>query len=93
MDKKRYSAGDRVQISNDFFWARGAIGTIAKPPEAVTAISGAWDGDLTRQETSALGTNTVYWVWFDEPQPDAEGDGPYRAGSIWESALSLVKNE
>lgn len=23
---------------------------------------------LTRQETSALGTNTMYWVWFDEVQ-------------------------
>lgn len=43
-----------------------------------------------RQEVSALGTNTVYWVWFDEPQFDANGDGPYRGGQIWESALTLL---
>jgi hypothetical protein len=90
MGNKKLDAGDRVRVSDDFFWAKGAAGRISKPPDAVTAISGAWDGELTRQETSALGTNTVYWVWFDEPQYDADGDGPYRGGSIWESALTII---
>jgi len=53
-------------------------------------ISGSWDDGLTRQERSELGQATVYWVWFDEPQLDAEGDGPYRAGSIHESAMTLI---
>ena len=44
-----------------------------------------WKPDITG--ISELDTNTVYWVWFDEPQLDAEGDGPYRADMIWESAL------
>lgn len=88
--KARFSAGDRVQVSDDFFWAKGAVGTISAPPFAVTTISGPWDGGLTRHEVSALGTNTVYWVWFDEPQHDADGDGPYRGGQIWESALALL---
>jgi small-conductance mechanosensitive channel len=90
MGEKKFSAGDRVRVSDDFFWARGASGMISRPPDEVTAISGMWNGELTRQEISALGTNTVYWVWFDEPQYDAEGDGPYRGGSIWESALTVV---
>ena len=76
-----------MRVSNDFFWAKGATGTVAEPPDEVTTISGKWDGNLTRQETSAIGTNKVYWVWFDEPQHDADGEGPYRGGSIWESAL------
>jgi hypothetical protein len=38
---------------------------------------------------SALGTHTVYWVWFDDPQFDADGDGPYSGGQVWESALNL----
>jgi hypothetical protein len=87
----RLAAGDRVRVSDDFFWAKGATGTVSAPPDAVTAISGPWDGALTRQEKSALGTNTVYWVWFDEPQFDADGDGPYRGGSIWEDALAIWK--
>jgi hypothetical protein len=89
---KRSLLGDRIRDSDDFFWALGATGTIAEPPGPVTAISGVWDGNLTRKETSELGTNTVYWVWFDEPQFDFDGDGPYRAGSIWESALTMVKD-
>jgi hypothetical protein len=93
VSKRRFSPGDRIRVAKDFFWARGATGVISEPPDAVTAISGTWDEDLTRQETSALGTNTVYWVWFDEPQFDADGDGPYRAGSIWESALTLVQQD
>lgn len=87
--KTGFSAGDRVRVSHDFFWAKGATGRISAPPDAVTSISGAWDGGLTRQEVSALGTNTVYWVWFDEPQHDADGDGPYSGGQIWETALTL----
>ena len=85
-----FSSRDRVRVSDDFFWAKGAKGTISAPLDAVTNLSGAWDRGLTRQETSALGTHTVYWVWFDEPQCDANGDGPYSGGQIWESALILL---
>jgi len=85
-----FCSGDRVRVSDDFFWAKGAKGTISVPPDAVTNLSGAWDRGLTRQETSALGTHIVYWVWFDEPQFDADGDGPYSGGQVWESALILL---
>jgi hypothetical protein len=71
-------------------FGRSATGTISVPPDAVMTIIGAWEGGLTRQEVSALGTNTVYWVWFDEPQHDADGDGPYSGGQIWGSALTLL---
>lgn len=86
----KFAAGDRVRVSEKFVWAKGATGKIATPPDEVTRISGAWDGNLTRQENSALGTNTVYWVWFDVPQFAAEDDGPYIGGCIWESALSKI---
>jgi len=59
--KRRFSAGDRVRVAGDFFWARGATGTVSAPPDAVTTISGPWDEGLARREVSALGTNTVYW--------------------------------
>ena len=86
----RFVSGDRVRISEEFFWAKGATGTISSPPDAVVSLSGGWVENLTRDEQSALGVNTVYWVWFDEPQFDAEGDGPFKGGQIWESALTLI---
>jgi hypothetical protein len=56
--KRRFSAGDRVLVGSDFFWAKGATGTVAAPPDAVTTISGPWDEGLTRREESALGAHT-----------------------------------
>ena len=88
--KPKFKPGDRVVISLNFFWAKGASGTIARPPAEVIALSGPWDDDLTRQEHSALGKAKVYWVWFDEPQPDADGAGPYRGGCIHETAMTLA---
>lgn len=87
----KFSDGDRVQVSDDFLWAKGALGTIRRPPDEVTAISGPWIEGMAWLEVSALGTKVAYWVWFDDPQVDAEGDGPYRGGQIWESALTRLK--
>jgi hypothetical protein len=77
----KFCPNDRIRVSEDFFWAKGATGTITEPP---------WEGNLTWQEESAIGVNTVYWVWFDVPQFDADGDGPYRGGQIHENAMSLL---
>jgi hypothetical protein len=81
---------DRVRVSKDFFWAKEAIGTVSAPPPEVVEISGPWEADLTTQEVSASGTHTVYWIWFDEPQLDAHGEGPFGGGAIWESALTKL---
>lgn len=80
----KFKVDDRIRVAEDFFWAKGAAGTISEHP-----VSREGD-ELTRIEDSELGKHRVYWVWFDIPQFDAEGDGPYRAGQIWESALSLL---
>jgi hypothetical protein len=88
-----FSVGDKVRVSDTFFWAKGATGTISAPPSEVLAISGPWEGGLTQQEVSALGTNTVHWIWFDRPQIDADGDGPYKGGQIWITALTLVPTQ
>lgn len=85
----QFREGDRVIVSPDFFWAKGATGTIRRPPMEIIQIGGAWNG-LTGIEQSALGENIVYWVEFDEPQLDADGDGPYRAGCIHQQSLSLL---
>lgn len=85
----QFREGDRVIVSIAFFWAKQATGTVRKPPAEVIQISGPWNG-LTRVERSELGENIVYWVEFDEPQVDPDGDGPYRAGCIHQQCLSLL---
>lgn len=88
----KFDVNDRVRVSSNFFWTKGALGTIAVPPPQVLAISEPWPDGLTWQEKSALGVATVYWVWFDEPQFDADGDGPYRGGQIREDAMALISH-
>jgi hypothetical protein len=88
----KFSVNDRVRISEEFFWAKGATGTITEPPPEVVVLSGPWDSNLTRQERTALGVRKIYWVWFDVPQLDADGDGPYRGGSIDETAMSRISS-
>ncbi len=86
----RFASGDRVRVSDSFLWAKGANGKVSPPPDEITRATGPWDGNLTREEISEFGANTVYWVWFDQPQFVAEDDGPYIGGCIWESALSKI---
>jgi hypothetical protein len=49
-------------------------------------------GKTTSREPqkTKLGEAIFYWVWFDEAQVDAEGDGPYQGGEIPEKELTLV---
>ena len=90
MAMSKFKANDRIRVSTDFFWAKGASGIVSEPPQQVIGLSGPWDDAISRIENSALGSHRVYWVVFDEPQLDADGDGPYRAGSIWEESLTLI---
>jgi hypothetical protein len=86
----KFRRGDRVVVSPNYHWAKNAVGTVGAPPSQVVALSGPWKNDLTRAVRTRLGEAIFYWVWFDEPQLDAEGDGPYQGGEIPESELTLA---
>lgn len=88
----KFSAGDRVRVAEVFLWARGAAGAVAPPPPEVLAISGAWEDNLTWMEEGPFGINRVYWVWFDTPQYDPDGEGPFIGGCIWETALTRISS-
>ena len=80
----KYGQGDRVQISAAYHWAKGALGTVGPPPGAVVQLvrkDEAWAG-CRRVVTGVKGPIEFYWVAFDEPQIDAEGDGPYASAEI-----------
>jgi hypothetical protein len=76
-----FSAGDRIIVSEQYHWAKGAVGTVVQPPGAIVAMSGGWSG-LQHEVPSLRGTLIFYWVRFDQPHRDADGDGPYSEAEI-----------
>ena len=69
---------DRVRVSSDYHWARGAAATICRHPGG---------NGVTRTVDSLRGPLEFYWVRFDEGQMDSDGDGPYQEAEIEASAL------
>lgn len=86
----KFADGDRVLITNSHDWGSGATGTVRPPHEAVTNRTGEWLDGVARMERGINGPTLVYWVYFDAPLNDRSEDGPYRAGSVEEFALSLI---
>lgn len=75
----RYYPGDRVKVSDQYHWAKGQVGTVKKHigcPRSVESTSGMLE---------------FYFVTFDTPQIDADGDGPYDGGEIDARYLVLVE--
>jgi hypothetical protein len=71
--------GARVRVASTHHWAQGALATIAQAPDSVSALASVtWP----RVVESRNGRILFYWVVFDEPQFDAEGDGPYEGAEI-----------
>jgi hypothetical protein len=86
----KFSLNARVQVSQHYHWAQGATGIILDPPKSAREVARPkWDG-ITRTVQSLKGPQVFYWVQFDQLQKDADGDGPYNAGEIAETALALT---
>lgn len=88
----RFKPGDRVKISKNFNWAQGASGTIDDPPDFARELveaEASWQGHQ-RFIPGVQGFIEMYWVWFDEPQFDPDGDGPYRGSEIESDAIELL---
>ena len=91
----KYSQGDRVQISAAYHWAKGALGTGGPPPgPVVERVSNeeAWAG-CRRVVAGFKGPIEFYWVAFDEPQIDADGDGPYASAEIQAEYLAPARRQ
>ncbi len=50
----KFSAGDQVIVSSDFFWATGATGTVGVPPPQIIAVSDSWESDGLTRGSAAL---------------------------------------
>jgi hypothetical protein len=87
----RFQLNDRVRVSPTYHWAQGAMGTISEPPEFLRLVSQTdypWEG-YHRFVKGREGPIEFFWVLFDEPQNDADGDGPYKGGEIDVNELSM----
>src|SRR5688500_10194733 len=61
----RFQPGDLVRIEAPDFWAHGASGTIAPPPDGIRELAGGWRGHV-RMVATTRGDQPYYWVKLDE---------------------------
>ena len=72
-----FEVGARVRVRSDPEFGPGPW-----PAEPIATIIGAAETLQGRD-----GPLTSYWVKFDEPQTDADGDGPYVNSQVLEQYL------
>jgi hypothetical protein len=77
--------GSRVRVRRDGAfpgpWPSEPQGTVQPWPDDEALfhiVHHDWGGDSIQR---------AFWIVFDEPQRDTDGDGPYRKGSVWERYL------
>ena len=86
--RDKQSGGDQSKLGSRVFvrqdpefgpgpWPAEPTGTIVGDPDGATCVT-----VNTRQ-----GPERMWWVRFDEPQRDAEGDGPYKESQVVEFML------
>ena len=86
-----FSIGSKIKISENYHWAKNATGKITQPPKFIVDMSDGWKENV-REVKSLKGILFFYWVKFDEPQVDADGDGLYREAEIDSNYLILSKS-
>ena len=59
------------------------------PSEPHGTVSGAGGPCYTLVETMR-GSERSYWITFDEPQRDTDGDGPYESSQVLERYLQVL---
>ena len=78
----KFQIGDRVRISENCFWAKGATGHIAEHPfHDFGQDKEPYDG-CGRIVQGINGSIEYYWVEFDEPQDDYWGGSPALSAEI-----------
>ena len=83
----RFAPNDRVRVSRSFTWAREASATVSVGSGATHSPFGNYFRDVP----GAHGQIRCYWLVFDVPQIDADGDGPYAAAEISEKYLEPLE--
>jgi hypothetical protein len=80
MDASDFQVGRRVKIRRDEDYGPGPWP--AEPTGEVRVHPHAADGEVSVPTQTAFGWRRSYWIAFDVPQFDAEGDGPYTSSEV-----------
>ncbi len=79
------NAGTRVRIRRDPEFGPGPWSD-----EPTGALVLGPDGALFSDLQTPLGIRRQYWVEFDEPQFDADGDGPYVLSQVLDKYIEVL---
>jgi hypothetical protein len=80
-----FTVGDRVKVRRDPEYGPGPWPD--EPTGTVTQHPGALDGEGWVATTTLRGVRRTYWIRFDSPQRDADGDGPYSESEVLDRYL------
>jgi hypothetical protein len=80
-----FTVGDRVKVRRDPEYGPGPWPD--EPTGMVAAHPGAPEGEAWVATTTRLGVRRSYWIRFDSPQRDADGDGPYSESEVLDRYL------
>ena len=90
----QFEPGDRVRVRGDAEFPDGITGTICLPESSFQLSNEdgslrTWDGAQLTIDTEK-GRRLFYFVKFDEPHDDGNGDGPYSGSEILADHLEPV---
>lgn len=91
MNDKPFDLNDRIRISAALSWASGELGTISRPPKQLVEVFPEWEEDYFRTLKTTKGDFRFYWVRFDKPLFDADGDGPIEQSEVNETYLEMAE--
>ena len=80
MDMSDFQVGQRVKIRRDKDYGPGPWP--AEPTGVVHQHPLAADGEVSVPTQTVRGPRRSYWIAFDVPQFDTDGDGPYTLSEV-----------
>ncbi|HEY0047843.1 MAG TPA: hypothetical protein VGB68_01055 [Pyrinomonadaceae bacterium] len=85
-----FTVGRKVRIRGECGFAGGVVGMIAYPPK-VSVLAEDFGDNYFRKVQTLKGEKAFVWVVFDEPQFDADEDGPYGEAEIDADNLEIIE--
>ncbi|HEV7948330.1 MAG TPA: hypothetical protein VGP24_01060 [Glaciihabitans sp.] len=84
VDSSNFGVGAQVFVRSSASnepspWPMGPSGIVVR--SGGSALSGVW---------GRSGGGRLWWIEFDEPQTNSEGDGPFRSAQVHEKFLELA---